>query len=140
MKKFLLSLLVIVLALGLLGAAAYAGYQYGYTQGALAASEGSSQALGRWLDMGPDGMRMHEFGMYRGFDRNGFGMLPRGIGFGFFPLFGLLARVLFWGLVIAGLYWLITRSGWRLTKSPPAPTTTTVVESPAPPPAEDKDV
>ena len=40
MKKFLLSLLIIVLALGLLGAVGYAGYSYGFMQGVITASSG----------------------------------------------------------------------------------------------------
>src|SRR5512145_1282623 len=100
MKKFLLSLLVIVLSLGLLGAAAYAGYRYGYTQGVAAVSNGDSQLLGPGFRIGPDEMRTHNFGFNRRFDRDGFGMLPREFGFGFFPFFGLLTRLLFWGLII----------------------------------------
>ena len=145
MKKFLLSLLVIVLALGLLGAAAFAGYRFGFTQGVVVASSnanGNNQSAGPRFWMTPRGMPMHNFGLNRGFDRGGFGMMGRGrgFGFGFFGLFGLLVRLLFWGLIIAGIVWLVTRSGWRLTRTapvaatpvvPPAP----VVETPPPPSA-----
>jgi hypothetical protein len=141
MKKFLLSLLVIVIALGLLGAAGYAGYRYGFTQGMIIASNnanGNGQSVVPGFGMGPRGMPMHNFGFQRGFDRDGYGMMGRGgFGFGFFPLFGLLLRLLFWGLIIAGIVWLVTRSGWRLTRtvpvaaSPVAPPTP-VVETPAP--------
>ena len=136
MKRFLLSLLVIVLALVLLGAAGYAGYRYGFTQGMVAASNGNAPSLGHGYGMIPRGM--HEFGFARGFDRDGFGMMGRGFGFGFFPLLGLLLRLLFLGLIIAAIYWLITRSGWQLTRATPAATTTTttVVETPPSPPTE----
>lgn len=138
MKKFLISLLVIVLALGLLGATAYAGYRYGFAQGVLSASNGDARYLGPWNRMEPAGMRLHVFELNHGFDRNGFGMLQRGAGFGFSPLFGLLAQVLFCGLIIAGLYWLITRSGWRLTRTAPVSTTTVAgPPSPAPAPTEE---
>jgi hypothetical protein len=143
MKKVLLGLLVVILALGLLGAAGSAGYRYGFTQGMLVASSGATdQTVGPRFGMGPRGMPMHEFGFQRGFHRDGFGMMGRGgFGFGFFPLFGLLLRLLFWGLVIAGIVWLITRSGWRLTRTAPVSaattTTTTVVETPPPAPDEE---
>jgi len=140
MKKVLLSLLVIILALGLLGAAGYAGYRYGFTQGMITASNaasGNGQSVSPWFGMNPRGMPMHNFGNQRGFDRNGFGMMGRGgFGFGFFPLFGLLLRLLFWGLIIAGIVWLITRSGWRLTRAAPVAAVPVspapVVETPAP--------
>ncbi len=123
MKKVLLSLLVIVVALGLLGAAGYAGYRYGFTQGMITASSngGNGQSVNPWLGMGPRGMPMHNFGPQRGFDRDGFRMMGGGgFGFGIFPLFGLLLRLLFWGLIIAAIVWLVTRSGWHLTRTVPA--------------------
>ena len=144
MKKFLLSLLVIILALGLLGAAAFAGYRYGFVQGMFAASSGpnaNGQSPDRGFWMNPRGMPMHNFGFNRGFDRDGFGMMRRGgFGFGFFPILGLLAWLLFLGLIIAGIYWLITRSRWRLTRTVPAVATPVapipVVETPPPPASE----
>ena len=120
MKKVLLSLLVIVIALGLLGAAGYAGYRYGFTQGiAAATSNGANgQSVRPGLGMSPRGMPMHSFGIQRGFDRDGFGMMGRsGFGFRILPLFGLLIWLLFLGLIGAGIYWLIKRSGWRLTRA-----------------------
>jgi len=150
MKKVLLSLLVIILALGLLGAAGYAGYRYGFTQGMIVASSttnGNGQSVVPGFGMGPRGMPMHNFGDLRGFnrggfDRNGFGMMRRGaFGFGF-PLFGLMVRLLFWGLIVAGIVWLITRSGWHLTRTAPvtaAPVAPAapVVETPPPPSGEE---
>ncbi len=156
MKRFLLSLLVIVLALGLLGAAAFAGYRVGLIRGMLVSSSGNSQTVRPGLRQNPNpfGMPMHNFGSGRGFNFDGRGgMMRRGMGFGFglFPIFGfgfgLLARLLFWGLIIAGIVWLVTRSGWRLTRTAPvaaAPaatttTTTTVVETPPPAPTSDEE-
>jgi hypothetical protein len=71
---------------------------------------------------------MHEFGFQRGFGFDGYGMLGRG--FDFFPSFGFLLRLVFWGLIVWAIYVFITRSGWRLTRttpaseSPPSPPTT----------------
>ena len=70
MKKVLLSLLVVILALGLLGAAGYAGYRVGFTQGmitASAATNGNGQSVNPWFGMSPRGMPMHNFGNQRGF-------------------------------------------------------------------------
>jgi hypothetical protein len=144
MKKFLLSLLVIILALGLLGAVGVAGYRTGFTQGMIAASVRSSNGngTGNVQPRGPGfgimrrGMPMDNFGFNRGFERDGFGMMHRGrgTGFGLFGLFGFLVWLLFLGLIVAGIVWLINRSGWRLTRTAQAATspaaTTTVVETP----------
>lgn len=117
MKNFLLSLLVAVLVLGALGAAGFAGYRYGYNQGVLAVSDGDAQFFMPGFSLGPRRMPMHEFGFQRGFDRDGFGMMQRGFGFGYFPLFGFLLRLLFWGLILWAVYIVVTRSGWRLTRT-----------------------
>lgn len=139
MKKFLLSLLVFVLVLSVLGATAYAGYRYGYTRGALAASDGNLQVFGRGFGFNPDRMPMYNFGFDRGFGRGEFGMMQRGFGFGFFRPLAFLGQLLFWGLIGLGIYLFITRSGWRLTRTTPAATTTTttVVETPPPAPTEE---
>lgn len=123
MKKVLLTLLAVFLILGALGAAGFAGYRYGYYQGALSATNGETPSIVPGFGYGPLRMPMHEFGFERGFgpgrgfDR-GFGMMPGGVlGFGFFGPLLLLARLAFWGLVIWAIYMLITRSGWRLTRT-----------------------
>jgi hypothetical protein len=85
---------------------------------------------------------MHEFGFQRGFDRGGYGMMGRG-GFGFrvFPLLGLLIWLLFFGLIGAGMYWLIARTGWRITRTVPVAAVPVarapVVETPPPPSNEE---
>jgi hypothetical protein len=143
MKKVFLSLLVIIIALGLLGAAGYAGYRYGFRQGMIVASSGANgndRPVIPGFGLGPRGMPMHQFGFRRDFAHGGFGMMRRGgFGFGFFALLGLLVRLLFWGLILAGIVWLISRSGWRLIRTAPAATTTTttVVETPPTPPVEE---
>jgi hypothetical protein len=145
MKKVLLSLLVIILALGLLGAAGYAGYRYGFTQGMVTASarsantnkngNGRVEPWGPGFGMTPRGMPMNNFGYGRGINRHDFGMMRRG-GFGFFPLLGVLIWLLILGLIVAGIVWLINRSGWRLTRTAPAvvtpPPPAQVVETPPP--------
>jgi hypothetical protein len=147
-------LLVIIIALGLLGAAGAAGYRFGFTQGMIFASarsntangggngNGNVQPGGPGFGMMPRGMPMHNFGYGRGFERGGFGMMRRG-GFGFFPLLGALLWLFFLGLIVAGIVWLINRSGWRLTRTAPAvvtpPAPAPVVATP-PPPSNDENV
>ena len=132
MKKILLGLLVVVLVLGVLGASAYAGYRYGFRQGMIAASDGGLQFFGSGFGMRPNRMPIHNFSFNRGFDRDGFGMMQPWFGFGSFPLLRFLATLLFWGLIGWGIYMLITRSGWRLTR------TTPTVTAPPPPAEENK--
>lgn len=120
MKKVLLTLLVVILILGALGAAGFAGYRYGYSQGLLATSNG--EPLFVTPGFNPYRMPYHHFGFERGFDRGNFGMMGRGgMGFGFFGPLLFLVQLAFWALVIWAIYALITRSGWRLTKTEPAP-------------------
>ena len=127
MRRILLGVLVVILILGALGAAGFTGYQYGYHQGALVSSRGITQLPPGHPDIGPGGMFRNGPEFHHGF--GGFGMMNRGMGFGFFsPLF-LLLRLAFWALVIWALYMLITRSGWRLTRD----TTTTTTVNPVPP-------
>ena len=77
---------------------------------------------------------MHNFGrdsdrgFSRGFGPGGFGM--RG-GMGFFAPLMFLGRILFWGLVIWFAYWLFTKSGWKLSRTP-QPVESPKVEVPAP--------
>lgn len=137
MRKVLLTLLVIVLVLAGLGAAGFAGYRYGYAQGVLASSDGDTQIIPPGFGYGPHRMP-HGFGFDRGFGRGfdrGFGMMPGGMmGFGFFGPLLLLVRIAFWAFVIWAIYMLVTRSGWRLTRTTqpietqPTPTRTDVQE------------
>lgn len=137
MKKVLLTLLAVVLILGTLGAAGFVGYGYGYRQGALSAADGNVLVAPWGRNFDPD--RMPMFGFERGFDREfgrgGFGMMHRGIGFGFFSPLIFLLQIAFWALVIWAIYMLITRSGWRITRTeqvtqttPTASTTQTEVK------------
>jgi hypothetical protein len=120
MRKVLLSLIAVVLVLGLFAAVGYSAYRVGYDQGAQAAAGGDTTLFRPFEDVGPRGMPMHPFGrdIERGFPRGfGPGRFP-GIGFGFFSPILFLARVAVLGLVLWFIYWLFTRSGWRLTRTP----------------------
>ncbi len=142
MKRFLLSLLAVILIVGLLGAAGFAGYQYGFRQGALSTSNGNTRVTPFSGNNGPRGMFRHDFGFgfNREFGPRGFGMMRPGgmLGFGFFGPLMFLLPIAFWALVIWAIYMLITRSGWRLTRqtasTPPASVphaSVTTVETPA---------
>jgi hypothetical protein len=136
MRKILLTLLAIVLVLGVIGAAGFTGYRFGYARGVQAASSGETPSIRPFDRMGPDRMPMDRFGMERGFGRgfgrHGFPMM----GFGGFPLFRFLTQIAVLALIVWFGYWLFTRSGWRLTRETAQPTqtvqTTSITES-APP-------
>jgi preprotein translocase subunit SecG len=122
MKKVLLTLLAVVLVLVALGAAGMVGYRYGYLQGISSASNSDTDSVVPRFGVNPHGMPMHNFGFERGFGRGDFGMMGRGgMGFGFFGPLMFLTRIAFWALVIWAVYMLITRNGWRITKTQPAP-------------------
>ena len=125
MKRILLTLLGLVLVLGLFAATGYAGYRFGYAKGAQATANGDTlprvPELRRFDHFGP--RHMPNFGPDREFHR-GFPL----IGFGFFPLM-FLGRLIMLALMILFVFWLFTRSGWRLTRQ----TTET-----APPPTENE--
>ena len=141
MKKVLLTLLAVLLIVGALGAAGMAGYRYGYSQGILSTSSRESDSGVPGFGLNPHGMMpMHNFGNERGLGRGDFGPMGRGgMGFGLFSPFRVLLPLVFWGLVIWAIYMLIMRSGWRLTKSEPAPVAATAVEAPVVSPSENKE-
>jgi hypothetical protein len=119
MKKVLLTLLAVIVILGALGGVGFAGYRIGYMQGASAS--GKLPAVG-FYHMNPDQMPMHRF------NNNEFGgwnqqyrspMMGRGGGFGmgFFSPLHFLWNIVVLGLVIWFVYWLFTKSGWRITRT-----------------------
>ena len=126
MRKVLLSLIAAVLVIGLFAAVGYTAYRVGYNQGAQAAAGGDTLLFRQFEEVGPRGMPMHPFGrdIERGFHR-GFspGRFPA-MGFGFFSPILFLARIAVLGLVLWFVYWLFTRNGWRLTRTPQATATT----------------
>ena len=125
MKKVLLTLLAILVVLGVFAAAGFTGYRFGYAQGAQGIANGDAPRpeLRSFDEVGPRGMPMHNFGfgrgMHRGFGMGGFPMM----GFGFFYPLMFLGRILVLALIVWLIYWLLTRSGWRLTRQSPVQTT-----------------
>ena len=129
MKKVLLSLLALILVIGVLAGAGFAGYRVGYDQGVRASGNDNTAPTGRSENSGRDEMPMFNFGrnpdggpergfergLDRGFLRGDFRMLPRGRGFGMFSPLMLLAHLAIWVLVIGLIYLLFTRSGLRLS-------------------------
>ena len=115
MKKVLLTLLTVIVILGTLGGAGYAGYRIGYVQGA--SSSGNFPAYGH---MNPNLMPMDRFGkdFGRGFDQFHSPMMTRRGGFGinFFSPFRLLWNIAIFALIAWFVYWLFTKSGWRITR------------------------
>ena len=122
MKKFLLTLLVIIAAAGVLGGAGWAGYRYGYNRGVGATSNGKDI-----LKPFENQMPMHNFeqGNGSGFHhhdmepRGDFGMMRHGRGFGFFSPFAFLGRLAVFAFIIWLGYKLFT--GWRITFTQPNP-------------------
>lgn len=121
MKRLLLTLLAVVLVIGVLTGAGYAGYQIGFRQGARTSINGdTSPSVGRPdfnFERAPFPLeRGFERSFDRGFSHGGFRMMRRD-GFGFFGPFIFLGHIAFWGLIILLVYLLFTRSGWRLTRT-----------------------
>ncbi len=122
MKKVLLTILAVIVVVGALAGAGFAGYRIGYQHGTLStAGNGIGTPYMHGFQFGPQDMPMHNFGrdFERGFDR-GFGpgglmVQGRGMRFGFFSPLMSLAHITFWVLVILFVYWLFTRSGWKLS-------------------------
>ena len=140
MKKFLLTLLAVIVVLGVLAGIGLTGYRYGLARGFATSLDGRAPAFGRGNDfnMRPGGQ--FEFGMrpdlHHGFGLRGFHMQGRGgFGFGFFPFFRVLLTLAFWGFVIWLGYKLLT--GWRLTLVQPNQTAP-VVNQPEPTPTNDQ--
>jgi hypothetical protein len=125
MKKVLLTLLTVLVVLGLFATAGYAGYRIGYMRGAQITANGDNSLpqLSPFDNFDRRGMPLPHFGndfgrgFHHGFGMRGFPMM--GMGFGVFSLFAFLARIAVLGLIIWFIYWLFTRSGWRLTRTAP---------------------
>lgn len=115
MKRILLTLLAVIVILGLFAATGYTGYRFGYARGVQAVANGNDArpGLGPFDDFGPRRMPMHRFGSERGWGPGGYPMM----GFGFFSVWMLLGRAAILVLVVWFVYWLFTRSGWRLTRT-----------------------
>lgn len=136
MKKVLLTLLGIIVVVGILAGAGFAGYRIGYNHGVTASADGTVTFTPRLMPLHNFGqgfntqnMPMHNFGkgnerdFNHGFGSGSFGM--RGGGSGFFSLI----HILLLGIVIWFAYKLIKGSGWKLSLTQQA------VESPKVEPA-----
>jgi len=119
MKKVLLGAITLLLIIGLFAGVGYTAYHVGYNQGTQTTANSDNSPLGPFGGFGPRGMPLRDFGrdVERGFHRGfGPGGFPR-MGFGFFaPLLFIVVL----GFIIGFIYWLFTRSGWRLTRTPQA--------------------
>ena len=156
MKKVFLTLLGIIVVVGILAGAGFAGYRIGYQQGA-ARTVASLKAAGKLpqqnngfnsqnmpmrnfgYGFNPQGMPMHNFGrgnehgFKRGFGPGGYGIMGRGRGLGFLAPLAFLAHLAFWGLIIWLVYKVVKGSGWTITRrtvaSPPAEASVTEEKS-----------
>jgi hypothetical protein len=131
MKKVLLTILAVIVAVGLLAGAGFAGYRIGYRQGALTANTNNSNKTPFMHGFVHPNMPMQNFGrdFNRGMEPGGFGMRGGMMGLGLFGLLAVVGRILFWALVIWFVYWLFTRSGWQLTRKTQPVTTAQKVEA-----------
>lgn len=113
MKKVLFTLLAVIVIVGVLAGSGYAGYRIGYNQGAT--DSGNLPLFGRWGHMNPN--LMPRFDGDFGYHMQPYGspMMGRG-NFGFFSLFRLLWNVAILALVVWFVYWLFTKSGWRIVR------------------------
>lgn len=115
MKRFFVVLLSIIIVLGALAGAGYAGFRVGYAQGSTAS--GNAPMVGRY-HMNPNQMPFDQRGF--GFEQHGqfnrFPMMDRGYGIRFFSPFHFIWNIIVLGLIIWFVYWLFTKSGWRITK------------------------
>jgi len=112
MKKTLLTLFVLIAAIGLLAGAGFTGYRMGLAN----ATTSTGPAFGRSFHMNPQLMQTDHFG--RGFDHNQM-MRPGGFNgrsTGYFAPIHFLWNIAVLGLVIWFAYWLFTKSGWQVTR------------------------
>lgn len=126
--KWLKPTLLVLLALGLLAAAAYAGFHYGSLNAATLARPAKSQAqpgdqqAPQLIDPHEcAGMNPHGMGGFEDRDFHGWSHFDRTAApFHFLPFFGLIRLLVLGGLVWLGVV-LYRRSGWRLSLNKVAP-------------------
>jgi hypothetical protein len=135
MKKTLLVLLAVVVAVGALIGAGFAGFHIGYARGTMRPEGKADTFFGhydRFFDNNRpgQGFQQNDLGFHRGFGPGGFH--SRGFGF-MFPSFALL-KVAVLGLIAWGAYKLFTGNGWQLTltRHPVESAPVQSAESPAP--------
>lgn len=116
MKKVLLTLLAVIVVVGALAGAGFVGYRIGYTNGATAS--GNVTFFGRAERMNPN-LMPHNFGRDFGFQAQPYRspMMGRGdFGIRIFSPFRILWNIVILALIIWFVYWLFTKSGWRITR------------------------
>lgn len=115
MKKVLLTLLAVIVIVGALAGAGYAGYRIGYNQGATAS--GNLPFFDRAERMGPNFMPRFERDF--GFRVQPYHSPMMGGGFfgiNFFSPLRILWNLAIFALIVWFVLWLFTRSGWRIVR------------------------
>lgn len=115
MKKFLLTLLAVIVVVGALAGVGFAGYRMGYTQGA--GSPGNAPFFGRFERMHPNFAPKfdREFG-YRVQPYHS-PMMGRGFfGINIFSPLRILWNIAILALIVWFVAWLFTKSGWRIVR------------------------
>jgi hypothetical protein len=114
MRRIILTLLATVIVLGLFAVAGYAGYRFGFAEG-LRATIGEEERQLRPFE-GFERRGLPDFGFERGLPR---ALRPArfpGVGFGLFWPLMFLGQIVLLALIVGFLFWLVARSGWRLTR------------------------
>ena len=129
MKKTLLVIGIIILALGALAGAGFAGFKFGYMRGATA-SQGTFNTtfdyhhpmFGAGGMMPADGFHQNNRGFHQGFGPGGIPRMERGRGFDFFGPISFLIRIAVLGLILWLTYRFFKGNGWQLslTRQPAA--------------------
>lgn len=123
MKKVFLTLLTLIVVVGALAGAGYTGYRIGFNQGVI--SSGKAAPSGNSLqrpNQNPHAMPFNNFGRdFRGFEPGfpgqRFPMARHGFfGFGLFSPLHFLWNLAILALIIWFIYWLISKSGWQITR------------------------
>lgn len=115
MKKVLLTLLAVIVILGALAGAGFAGYRIGYNQGAT--SDGNAPLFMRPERMNPNTMPgfRRDSGLWNQPYHSP--MMGRGdFGFSIFYPLRFLWNIALLALAVWFAYWLFTKSGWRITR------------------------
>jgi hypothetical protein len=115
MKKVLLILFAVIVALGVLAGAGFVGYRIGYNQGTTASGNALFDGHPTWMN--PDLMHRFDRDFGPGLDTYRHPMMGRGdIGFNIFSPLRFLWNIAVLALVVWFGYWLFTKSGWRITR------------------------
>lgn len=117
MKNWLFRILLVLVAVGALAGAGFAGYRIGLNQGARLSGnfDDTPRFVERFHKDGIPGLPLGVYPDHRGFDR-GFGPAGfHGRGFGLISPFFFLLKVTVLGIIVWGIYKLFTGNGWQLS-------------------------